>query len=938
MRRRLHFKVETKENILERKRGFTLIELLAVIVIIGVIGGIAATAIISIINNSKESATLLAINNVKSAAELYSKENSGEIKWINQYKEDGTETGKFVCMTVRQLINNGYFDDKFFEEDIYHERINDNTFIEIKQGVNSDNTNVIIHEDATTQNDCEMSAINTALSEIELTDSDTFTDQINFSVKPKEDVGEVEFSASYENDKQENIPGNCTNGSCTFDSLKNNTGYKIKVCMSPDGTNTNFTSTVCEFFGLSTSEFEYPDITISNSKKWKQSKTVTITYSDENIRDGNGVHYFKSEVKATIDSGNIFECKNNNECNTNSTQINPNTWYKVSGEKVKFLVEEHIGKGNSKLVTTRIQDQTGNYVDKKANITRIDRELPDCISSGGNGNNWTNNKVTLTGTCSDEDSGCKGSTKIIEKIVNETKEGMVSPGIVWDEAGNTRLCPGEKVSIDMEPPTCDVTGGNTSWINASSNPGYRRITATCSDTGGSGCKVESFYKDYSSNINTKKAGAVNEDEGGYVEDIAGNKTNCKANQTVKIDKQAPKCSVSGGNANWINANSNPKSVTITATCSDTGGSECSVESFSKEYKTDLNVSNAGAVDVGNGGTVKDNAGNVATCEANQTVKIDITPPKCSSSGGNTSWTNKTVTIYGKCSDAGSLCIQNQISKNINYNQNGGVSPGKVKDNAGNSSTCSNVNVYVDVTPPTIIINAGADNYQLSVTRSDNLSGIKSASWSGGVNSNGTSNGTGNTATYTAYDNAGNKATVSHSTYKWCNSTVSKGDVKVYKWGNLSEQSCDGSNKYRKYNFRVGDCSCSVDKYKTNRYCGSSSFNENTKNSHPDTWNGSHSTATIHYKNNDNGKKACNGNKPLNSYVNTVCTNSGQISEAGKFYHGYMWYNKAANSSYQSFSANSFYHNVQSNGVTKFNSNISNFNQACNAACSYKYNG
>ena len=197
MRRKLHVKKGKEESFSDKKRGFTLIELLAVIVIIGAIGGIAATAIISIINNSKENATELAINNVKSAAELYSRENSKEIEWIKQYNEDGTETGKFVCMTVRQLINNGYFNEDFFKEDIYHDRLNDNTYIEIKQGTNSDNTDVIIHEDANTLNDCETEAINSELSDIVYSNPNSFTDRLSFDVSPKNEVGDVTFFATY---------------------------------------------------------------------------------------------------------------------------------------------------------------------------------------------------------------------------------------------------------------------------------------------------------------------------------------------------------------------------------------------------------------------------------------------------------------------------------------------------------------------------------------------------------------------------------------------------------------------------------------------------------------------------------------------------------------------------------------------------------------------
>ena len=136
---------------------------------------------------------------------------------------------------------------------------------------------------------------------------------------------------------------------------------------------------------------------------------------------------------------------------------------------------------------------------------------------------------------------------------------------------------------------------------------------------------------------------------------------------------------------------------------------------------------------------------------------------------------------------------------------------------------------------------------------------------------------------------------------------------------------------------MGECTCSVDKYNNNHYCGNSSFSETTMNSHPDTWNGSHSTATIHYKNTNNGQRACRGEVAVNSYVKQICENSGEVSGGGIFYHGYMWYSGGVGS-FSSFSENSFYHNVQKHGSLKFGNEISNFTQACNAACSYKYNG
>ena len=82
--------------------------------------------------------------------------------------------------------------------------------------------------------------------------------------------------------------------------------------------------------------------------------------------------------------------------------------------------------------------------------------------------------------------------------------------------------------------------------------------------------------------------------------------------------------MSGGNSNWTKGNR-----TVKAVCSD-DDSKCETADFQKEYKDNINTTTAGAVDNNNGGSVKDKAGNITYCSANQTVKIDKTKPVVSS--------------------------------------------------------------------------------------------------------------------------------------------------------------------------------------------------------------------------------------------------------------------------------------------------------------------
>lgn len=759
MRHKIHNKVSIEKGNEVKKRGFTLVELLAVVVIITLVAGIGITIYLNAIKKSKEQATLLAIDGVKSAAELYSKENTGEIKWIYQYDDNGKEKSQYICMTVQQLINNGYFNEDFFNKDIYNNQINSNTYIEINRDLNSSNTEVKIHNEDTSENECEMSAINDKLHELNIKNLNKWTDRLKFEFSSKnvDDDGKVTYSCY-----DENAENKYKDNECVLDSLNDDSYYKIRICMSPiEGVTTTLKSTVCNYVSLNTAKFEKPTIEIENENSWKNKKNVTISYNNSNIYElgKNAYHYFKSEVDAevvydSVKNGSFYLCddfkdgENNNCSNVKANRIEANKWYKVVGDEVELNVNTNLEKNVKKKITARIQDGTGNYLDSNKNISKI----------------------------------------------------------------------------DSKPPECSVSGGSTTWINKSSNPGYIRITATCSDNhGGSGCKTSSFYKDYSDDISTDKAGASGVNNGGEVCDKAENCTTCPANQTVKIDKTDPKCFVSGGG----------------------------------------------------------------------------------------SWTNQNVTLKGTCKDEGSDCKPETeiVTKEFTEEQNSSQSPGTVYDNAGNSKVCGTAAVKIDKTPPDVSITAGSNNYKLKGSASDTGSEIASTSWSGGVDSNGTSTGSGATAYYTATDNAGNSASTSHDTYKSCTKTISD---KAYYWGSRSGNCSSKNINYN--NFHEYECIC--DKHMKG-VCRTNELNTHTNNQ-----------ATIHY----DSVTACNDKKNGNIY--NMCTQSGFFSAVNpEYFHGYHWYNGGKNSNIKAIPGGGKWTIDADNSSTTYDGASNAVNSICAIACS-----
>ena len=71
-----------------------------------------------------------------------------------------------------------------------------------------------------------------------------------------------------------------------------------------------------------------------------------------------------------------------------------------------------------------------------------DRTNPSCVSSGGDTECRATNH-TLTGTCTDDLSGCINET--IQKTFTTSMDvNNASPGDVSDKAGNITTCPGNQ--------------------------------------------------------------------------------------------------------------------------------------------------------------------------------------------------------------------------------------------------------------------------------------------------------------------------------------------------------------------------------------------------------------------------------------------------------------------------------------------------------------
>lgn len=314
-----------------------------------------------------------------------------------------------------------------------------------------------------------------------------------------------------------------------------------------------------------------------------------------------------------------------------------------------------------------------------------------------------------------------------------------------------------------------------------------------------------------------------------------------------------------------------------------------------------------------------NSSNKSTKEC-VSINVDNTAPTCAVSSNPNIWTNKDVTITGKCSDSESGCSSSKVTTTIKTEGKKSYSPGTVTDNLGHSTTCGTKTVYIDKTAPKISLIRNNGSVAINGEATDSLSGVASYSWDSkswtpytkAVSKNDVPTyGKQNTHTFYVKDNAGNVASKDIGGYKTCENTTvyTSGDdiAKAYKWSNntneckmdkkLTMTSTEGktttiTGPYRRYEFAEYECYCKVDSYyksKGKKYnCGYSGMKNITKDTHVPNSDGKYYSYII-YKNSSDGLDSCNNKNKVtvNTNVQRICIN-GKVSGKTE-YHGWYWY-------------------------------------------------
>lgn len=680
----------------------------------------------------------------------------------------------------------------------------------------------------------------------------------------------------------------------TIDAFKNTTdaNNNTNSVLNLDGTNTNTTRNKANDSAiLRANEYKNLNSSFMNASNYSDGviyvASLSDTYLDSWTWKTNKANVGKSEGGDfdTVGLGNQYpdsksgNC-DNNDCNKIQIGFSSDGYRKgqlivkdKAGNTATYTIYANIDKTAPRSPTVSYQKinskktyAAGSWSNESVNALINKNEDPNDKDISG----WWGYKVK-------HQSNVKDLKGVNTYQVSDQGTNQLSFASC-DNAGNCSSYTNEdSIKIDTVAPTCVPTRykkdgttvyTGTGWVNSSDGDEYIIVKNVCTDNdNGSGCKNNADQYSYQDDINTNVAGAQGLNQGGTVEDNAGNVTQCPANQTVKIDKTKPTCTFSGTSTTWA------KKRTITINVSDnlSGPSE---KTKTKNYgggSTPIAVTTAN-ISV----SVSDKAGNTTTCKKNNAdIYVDEIAPKvptittyvrtdCGTNwNGNTDLSGKRkyngdwidACLFSKATGSSDPKATNaageevSASGSVSYILNVTGASSKVTngiqscrnvnatgtstvyfhacDAVGNCSSKASTKLYIDRVAPTCSVN------KTTVKTRSGISGNVKCSDSNSGCSTGTQTFSGLKAskTYTVKDKVGNssKCTVTVSSYS-CS-------IKYKSWTTYTAAYCknsDGSKHSKTFvidgkktssNEKGTWLSCGGSECNKNNFCGGASAKE-----------------------------------------------------------------------------------------------------------------
>ena len=422
--------MKIKGNYIRKKdnRAFTLVELLATIAILGLVVSITVFTGIRLIKNGREKTYQTTKSNIEKYAGNYLIENGDRLFYLSDSKA-GIE---YQCVTLKNLIDTGYFDTKLFESKVA-EGISpkENDYVYIERNINTKTVmkNVYIQSsDNEYKKTCD-GAVKAEMDIAFLGDFDSWgkTKDITiiYKLKNANNINDYEYGYEYSNDK--------------IELLKDNGNEKV-VRVSDNGTLIGMINYLRkkayeDSILIDMIDNDGPIITLGDYKKGfvRGETSVDLNVYDEKIGVDSS-SFTRDDIIVTVGDKKV----DTNDLNL--TDIG-NGNYKLTVKN-----KQYDGKVVISIDKDKILDKLGNGNDAvrfEPDIT-FDNTPPIIVNiDNASGEKWSNKDFSLILSAKEEGSGMANWQYTYNENANSTGSNHNNDWVVYSES--------DKISFTTSP-------------------------------------------------------------------------------------------------------------------------------------------------------------------------------------------------------------------------------------------------------------------------------------------------------------------------------------------------------------------------------------------------------------------------------------------------------------------------------------------------------